>query len=148
MAPLFRVSVAFRSSFDRQSLRSLALVLSPSRSCALAINATWFTAAPVQYTWRAALWTSPRTSTAVWLGHSLLSTETARGRVMQDGEPGSSEEPALFTSMVPCASHCTLSTAVEAAIFRLVSRQAICPSLPGSLDCDCRGVQPTIQLQQ
>jgi len=69
---------------------------------------------------------------------------------MQDGERGSSEEPAvpaLFTSMVPCASHCTLSTAVEAATSGLQC-QAICPSLPGSLDCDCRGVQPTIQLQQ
>jgi len=48
---------------------------------------------------------------------------------MQDGEPGSFEEPGLFTSMVPCASHCTLSTAVEAATSGLQC-QAICPSLP------------------
>ena len=92
MAPLFRVSVVFRSSFDRQSLRSLALVLSPSRSCALAINATWFTAAPVQYTWRAALRASPRPSTAVWLDW-LITTETALVPCMQD--IGSTTSPQL-----------------------------------------------------
>ena len=119
MAPSFRVSLVFCSSFDRQFVRSLALVLSPSRSCTLAIDAPWFTVAPVQYTWQAALWTSPRPSTAVWLGHSLLSTETARGRVMQDGEPGSSEEHALFTLMVPCASRCTLSTVGRSRNFGL-----------------------------
>ena len=55
----------------------------PSRSCALATNATWFTAAPVQYTWRAALRASPRPSTAVWLDW-FITTETALVPCMQD----------------------------------------------------------------
>merc|ERR1712167_357526 len=32
-------------------------------------TATWFTVAPVQCPWRAALWTSSRPSTAAWLGY-------------------------------------------------------------------------------
>ena len=82
MASSFRVSVALRSSFIANSFS-----LDRASPLARAVHLNWQSTPcdslgrpPVQCTWRAALWTSPRPSTAVWLGHSLLSTETASCR--------------------------------------------------------------------